>query len=202
MRTEKALSRETSGFFQFYHYHPWDQRRFIQLRMYTNVASFYPSVSSLARFHKPNTVAPSDKHTEFRGSGSNRGSVVVVALFKGGFQRDQAESPFCLIVHFLQCDGGRQDIFSSGSLQHYFCFIDFPIPNSQFVPLTLREGVRKAYVFCVCLCVLTPCVAQRSQILKQGVKGRGSSGAQLFFPASHPWVRGLPLPEQQTPFKS
>lgn len=77
---------------------------------------FYPSVTSPARFHKPSTGAPSDKHTDFRGTGSNRRSEVVVALFKDGFQRDQAESPFCLIVHFLQCDGGRQDIFSSGSL--------------------------------------------------------------------------------------
>lgn len=84
--------------------------------MYTSVVVFYPSETSLAHFHKPNTVAPSDKHTDFRGAGSNRGSAVLVALFKDGFQGDQAESPFCLIVHFLQCDGGRQDIFSSGSL--------------------------------------------------------------------------------------
>lgn len=64
----------------------------MQFRMYTSVVSFYPAVTSLAlRFHKPNTVAPFDKHTGFRGTGSNRGSVVLVALFKDGFQRDQAE---------------------------------------------------------------------------------------------------------------
>ena len=118
---------------------------------------FYPAVTSPALcFYKPNTVALADKHTDFRGTGSNSGSVVLVALFKDGFQRDQAEWPFCLIVHFLQCDGGRQDIFSSGSLWHYFCFIDFPIPNSQFVPLTLSEGERKGWLcvfVCVCLCV-------------------------------------------------
>lgn len=62
------------------------------MRMYTSVVSFYPSVTFLAlRIHKPNTVAASDKQTDFRGTGSNGESVVLVALFKDGFQRDQAE---------------------------------------------------------------------------------------------------------------
>lgn len=61
------------------------------MSMYTSVA-FYPSLTFLAlHFYKTNTVAPSDKHTDFRGTGSNRESVVLVALFKDGFQRDQAE---------------------------------------------------------------------------------------------------------------
>lgn len=60
--------------------------------MYTSVVSFYPSVTSLAlRSHKPNTVVPFDKHADFRGTGSNGESVGLVALFKDGFQRDQAE---------------------------------------------------------------------------------------------------------------
>lgn len=65
------------------------------------VVSFYLSVTFLARFHKANSLAPSDKQADFRGTGSNRGSAVLVALFKDDFSGDQAESPFCLIVHFL-----------------------------------------------------------------------------------------------------
>lgn len=57
--------------------------------MYTRVVSFYPPGTSRALyFHQPNTVLT---NTHFRGTGSNRESVVLVALFKDGFQRDQAE---------------------------------------------------------------------------------------------------------------
>lgn len=64
----------------------------IESKMYTSSLSFYPTVTSPAlHFHKRKTVAPTDKHSDFRGTGSNRGSAALVALFKDGFQRDQAE---------------------------------------------------------------------------------------------------------------
>ena len=89
------------------------QRILHSLRMYTDIGSFHPSAKSLGPYLlKANT----DKHVDFRGTGINGRSAAVVALFKHGFQRDQAEQPSCLIVHFRLCGGGQQDIFSSGSL--------------------------------------------------------------------------------------
>lgn len=37
---------------------------------------------------------PPDEHADFRGTGSSREPVVLVALFEDGFQGDQAEWPF------------------------------------------------------------------------------------------------------------
>ena len=60
--------------------------------MYTTVVSFYPSFTSLAQnqtllFPLTNTVTSEDLGV----TGGNGGSAVIVALFKDGFQRDQAE---------------------------------------------------------------------------------------------------------------
>ena len=72
--------------------------------MYTDIGSFHPSATSLGRnLHKANT----DKHVDFRGTRINGRSAAVVTLFKHGFQRDQAEQPSCLIVHFRLVVGAK-----------------------------------------------------------------------------------------------
>lgn len=69
---------------------------------------------------------------------------------------------------------------AAGSLQHYFCLIDFPIPNSQFVPLTRAEArergrgrLRRGAEGLVFVCVNSP--RRRAEItdLKNGARGSG-----------------------------
>lgn len=175
-----------TGFFQVHQYHSWHQTqgRFIQLRIYTSVVSFYPSVTSLVRFHKANSVAPSDKHVDFRGTRSNRGSVVLVAFFKDDFSGDQVESPFCLIVHFLHVWWG-----SMGHLQlrvSISLLLLYWLSNSQLTVCPLDPGWGGEKSLCV-LCVLTPSVAQRSQILKQGLR---VAGVAKISPSSLPLTPG------------
>ena len=142
--------------------------------MYTCVVSFYPPGTSRAlHFHQPNTVLT---NTHFRRTGSNRESVVLVALFKDGFQRDQAEWPFCLIVHFLQCDGGRQDIFQLRVI--ITLLLLYWLSNSQLTvcPLDPKTGREKRlHVLCVFVCVNSPCGTKITD-LKTEVKGRGGEG--------------------------
>lgn len=69
------------------------------------------------------------------------------------------------------------------------------LSNSQLTvcPLDLKRGRGKRPCFLlVCWCVLTPCVAQRSQILKQGLRAWGvakrSSSSLPFTPGWHSFL--------------